>query len=66
MDDHFKLNGISFVWDQAKAQKNHAKHGIAFEQAVEAFFDPFLRVVEPARTMKHAMPSSAWTNIGIC
>lgn len=46
MDDHFTLNGISFVWDQVKARKNHAKHGIAFEQAVEAFFDPFLRVVD--------------------
>lgn len=46
MDDHFKLNGISFVWDQAKARKNHAKHGIAFEQAAEAFFDPFLRVID--------------------
>ncbi len=46
MDEYFKLNGISFVWDQAKARTNHAKHGIAFEQAVEAFFDPFLRVVD--------------------
>lgn len=46
MDEYFKLNGISFVWDQAKARKNHAKHGIAFEQAVEAFFNPFLRGVD--------------------
>ncbi len=46
MDEHFELNGISFVWSQTKAQENLRKHGVAFEQAAEAFFDPFLRVVD--------------------
>jgi len=46
MDEYFELNGITFIWDQAKARKNLSKHGVAFEQAAEAFFDPFLRVVE--------------------
>jgi hypothetical protein len=46
MDERVVLNGISFVWDQAKAQANLKKHGIAFEQAAEAFFDPFLRVMD--------------------
>jgi uncharacterized DUF497 family protein len=46
MDDHFELNGISFVWHRAKAAENLRKHGIAFEQAAEAFFDPFLRVID--------------------
>ncbi len=32
MDDHFELNGISFVWNRTKA--------------AEAFFDPFLRVID--------------------
>ena len=44
MDEHYELKGISFVWDRAKAQRNLSKHGGAFEQAAEVFFDPFLRV----------------------
>lgn len=31
---------------QTKAQDNLSKHGVVFEQAAEAFFDPFLRVVD--------------------
>lgn len=46
MDEHFELNGISFVWSQTKAQENLTKHGVAFDQAAEAFFDPFLRGVD--------------------
>ena len=46
MDEFFELNEISFVWNQTKAQENLRKHGVAFEQAAEAFFDPFLRVVD--------------------
>ena len=46
MDEWYELNGISFVWDQTKAQENLRKHGVAFQQAAEAFFDPFLRVVD--------------------
>jgi uncharacterized DUF497 family protein len=43
-------NGITFVWDQHKAATNIAKHdGISFEQATQAFFDPFLRVVEASQ-----------------
>jgi len=30
-----------FEWDQAKAAANVAKHGLSFEQAREAFDDPF-------------------------
>jgi uncharacterized DUF497 family protein len=32
---------LSFEWDDAKAEANYRKHGIAFETAVEAFGDPF-------------------------
>jgi len=46
MDEYFELNGIGFLWDRAKARENLQKHGVSFEQACEAFFDPFLRVVE--------------------
>jgi uncharacterized DUF497 family protein len=30
-----------FEWDRAKAAANRAKHGVTFEQAREAFNDPF-------------------------
>ncbi len=46
MDEIVELNGITFVWNRDKAQKNLSKHGIAFEQAAEAFFDPFFRIVD--------------------
>jgi hypothetical protein len=29
-----------FEWDERKNRQNHAKHGVSFEEAQEAFFDP--------------------------
>ena len=49
MDTRFVLHGITFVWDENKAVANVRKHGIAFEQAAEAFFDPFLKLVGASR-----------------
>lgn len=50
MDKEFILNGITFIWNDDKAKQNPFKHkGITFEQAVEAFFDPFLVVVDASR-----------------
>ncbi len=46
MDNTYQLNGINFVWDTSKAQINTNSHGVTFEQAAEAFFDPFLRIVD--------------------
>jgi uncharacterized DUF497 family protein len=46
MDEYFELNGIGFLWDRAKARENLQRHGVSFEQASEAFFDPFLRVID--------------------
>ncbi len=37
----FQLQDIEFQWDENKAQSNLLKHGIAFEEAAEVFFDPF-------------------------
>jgi uncharacterized DUF497 family protein len=37
----FRLQGAEFEWDEKKAKANLEKHGIAFEEAAEAFFDPF-------------------------
>ncbi|MBD2394815.1 BrnT family toxin [Cyanobacterium aponinum FACHB-4101] len=50
MDLIFILNGITFIWNEEKAKQNPIKHkGITFEKAVEAFFDPFLVVVDVSR-----------------
>ena len=49
MDTRFVLQGITFVWDEDKAVANLRKHGIAFQQAAEAFFDPFLKLVDASR-----------------
>ena len=58
MDVAFVLKGIAFVWDDDKARANPRHHdGITFEQAAEAFFDPFLKVVDASRNeeVRHAV-----------
>jgi uncharacterized DUF497 family protein len=37
----YRLQGVGFEWDDQKARENIEKHGITFEEAAEAFFDPF-------------------------
>ncbi len=37
------------MWNAEKARLNARKHGVAFVQAAEVFFDPFLRLVEASR-----------------
>jgi uncharacterized protein len=50
MDTHFQLQGLSFIWNAKKAKLNVINHdGISFEQAAEAFFDPFMRLVDASR-----------------
>ena len=49
MDISFVLNGIRFVWDETKATINIRQHGVPFEQAAEAFFDPLLKLVDASR-----------------
>jgi uncharacterized DUF497 family protein len=44
MNVSYTLHDINFEWDRQKASANLRKHGISFERACEAFFDPFLRV----------------------
>ncbi|MDZ7318626.1 MAG: BrnT family toxin [candidate division KSB1 bacterium] len=39
----YRLQGLEFEWDENKARANVAKHGVTFEEAAEAFFDPFYR-----------------------
>jgi uncharacterized protein len=50
MDVYFVLNGVTFVWNEEKARINPSNHdGVTFQQAAEAFFDPFLVVVDASR-----------------
>ena len=37
---------MRFVWDPAKAESNHRKHGVRFEDAVQVFFDPLHLTVQ--------------------
>lgn len=41
IDVVYRIQGSEFEWDSDKAQSNLVKHGVTFEEAVEAFFDPF-------------------------
>jgi uncharacterized protein len=53
MDIRFEKNGITFTWNGRKAAANSKKHdGITFEQATEAFFDPFFKVVDAGRNQE--------------
>ena len=49
MDERFELQKINFVWDRRKLKINLSKHHISFEQAAEAFFDPFIKIVDASR-----------------
>ncbi|MBR8831055.1 MAG: hypothetical protein N5P05_003760 [Chroococcopsis gigantea SAG 12.99] len=53
MDVYFVANGVTFVWNQEKAKINPINHdGVTFERAVEAFFDPFLVIVDASRNQE--------------
>ena len=41
MNIAYRLQGVEFEWDDHKALSNLEKHGVAFEEASEVFFDPF-------------------------
>lgn len=50
MDITYERNGIIFIWNREKALANPKNHdGITFERAMDAFFDPFLRVIDASR-----------------
>jgi len=37
------LQDVEFEWDENKARRNVEKHEVTFEEATEAFFDPFYK-----------------------
>jgi uncharacterized DUF497 family protein len=60
MNVYFVLNGITFSWNNEKAQANPLKHdGITFQQAAEAFSTHSLSSRMPVATMKLGMLSLA-------
>jgi uncharacterized protein len=50
MDIEFELGGLLFRWNAVKAETNHAKHGVHFENAAEAFFDVDFRLTDATRS----------------
>lgn len=53
LDIRFERNGVTFIWNARKAAANPNKHdGITFEQATEAFFDPFFKLVDAGRNQE--------------
>jgi uncharacterized DUF497 family protein len=37
--------GLTFEWDEQKADANIDKHGVGFQEAITAFFDPFSQTI---------------------
>jgi len=44
MNSVYRLQGTGFEWDEDKSRGNFEKHGVAFEEAAEVFFDPFYQI----------------------
>lgn len=45
----YRLEGLEFEWDGDKAKSNFDKHGVRFEEAAEAFLDPFYQIGDASR-----------------
>ena len=40
---------MEFEWDEGKARANLKKHGISFDEAIEAFKDPYILTFQDER-----------------
>jgi uncharacterized DUF497 family protein len=38
--------GLEFEWDARKAEANHKKHGVAFDEGLTVFADPLARIFD--------------------
>jgi len=53
IDIRFERDSVTFFWNARKVSANPNRHdGITFEQATEAFFDPFFKLVDAARNQE--------------
>jgi len=50
MDILYSFQVLTFEWDANKAKSNLQKHGVTFEEAAEAFFDPFFQTGDASGT----------------
>ena len=54
--------GLVFEWDEEKAKRNKAKHGVAFDEARTIFNDPFAMTVSDP---DHSDKEERWLDIGL-
>jgi len=47
------VDRIDFEWEPRKAYSNALKHGVSFEEARSAFFDPLARIHEDPAHSEH-------------
>ena len=52
---------MQFEWDPEKARRNLLKHGIAFEDAMFAFYDPFRVTIQD----RHENGEERWKTTGV-
>jgi uncharacterized DUF497 family protein len=52
---------MEIIWDRQKAHRNHAKHGVSFEEASTVFGDP-LEATRP--DIGHSAPEERFISIG--
>ncbi len=64
MDVHYSLHGVRFVWNSDKARTNLQKHGVSFELACQAFFDPFLRIMDAGEHDEERLAFTGMTETG--
>jgi uncharacterized protein len=44
---------LEFEWDRSKAEANHWKHGVGFEEAASAFADPLsVTIADPDHSVR--------------
>jgi len=52
---------MEFEWDEDKARRNEAKHGVSFEEGKTIFNDPFaITILDP----EHSRQEERWLDIG--
>ena len=53
---------LLFEWNEEKAKRNEAKHGVSFEEAKTIFNDPFAMTVPDS---DHSEKEVRWLDIGL-
>lgn len=52
---------MRFEWDSEKAEENRRKHGVSFEEAMTAFYDPLAVTFDD---MDHSVIESRFLTVG--